>query len=103
MAKAGNEQADFEEEIVTKIAMDVIDLHFTENKNVSEDEMNTISMRMIDDILKELDSEKEILENDKYVKDYQAISANAYLGVEALLPALKTTTVRQLVRLGHID
>ncbi|GAE27748.1 hypothetical protein JCM9140_3905 [Halalkalibacter wakoensis JCM 9140] len=43
-----------------------------------------------DDVVKELHTDQEILENKNTVKDYQTISANAYLGVEALLPALTT-------------
>ncbi|MDT8860825.1 DUF1446 domain-containing protein [Alkalihalobacillus sp. MEB130] len=43
-----------------------------------------------DDVVKELDTDQEILENNYTVKDYQTISANAYLGVDALLPALAT-------------
>ena len=34
--------------------MDVIDSHFTDNKTCSEEEMQTISIRIIDDILKDL-------------------------------------------------
>jgi hypothetical protein len=44
-----------------------------------------------DDVVKELQTDQEILENRNTVKDYQTISANAYLGVEALLPALTTS------------
>ncbi|WP_175639230.1 acyclic terpene utilization AtuA family protein [Metabacillus schmidteae] len=43
-----------------------------------------------DDVIQELDGDNEILENSQTLKDYQVISANAYLGAEALLPALKT-------------
>ena len=43
-----------------------------------------------DDVILELDSENDILENNHKLKDYKVISANAYLGAEALLPALKT-------------
>ncbi|CAG9623036.1 acyclic terpene utilization AtuA family protein [Sutcliffiella rhizosphaerae] len=43
-----------------------------------------------DDVLTELKRNQEILETRKKVSDYKVISANAYLGVEALLKALKT-------------
>lgn len=44
-----------------------------------------------DDVLQELDNESRLMESEKTVEEYQPIiSANAYLGVEALLPALKT-------------
>lgn len=43
-----------------------------------------------DDVIQELDSENEVLENTNKVRDYQVISANAYLGAKALLPALQT-------------
>ncbi|WP_088034890.1 acyclic terpene utilization AtuA family protein [Evansella clarkii] len=44
-----------------------------------------------DDVLKEIDQQQSIMEEDRLISDFAPIiSANAYLGVEALLPALKT-------------
>lgn len=44
-----------------------------------------------DDVLDKLDDNKLTLESETFLKNYQPIrSANAYLGVEALLPALET-------------
>ncbi|PTM58482.1 acyclic terpene utilization AtuA family protein [Desmospora activa] len=44
-----------------------------------------------DDVLEQVDPHDSILENGKRIVDYQPlISANAYLGVDALLPALKS-------------
>ncbi|MFC0271751.1 acyclic terpene utilization AtuA family protein [Metabacillus herbersteinensis] len=51
----------------------------------------TVAVVIGDDVLQVLNDEDNILENSNKVKDYKTIiSANAYLGVEALLPALKT-------------
>jgi len=44
-----------------------------------------------DDVLDKLDENEGVLESEKSLKNYQPLhSANAYLGVEALLPALET-------------
>lgn len=43
-----------------------------------------------DDVIHDLDGEGEILENARKIKDYHVISANAYLGAQALLPAIQT-------------
>ncbi len=47
-------QADFEEEIVKKIVADVLEVHYQVDKKIVEEEMNDLSKKIIDEILKEL-------------------------------------------------